>query len=147
MFGNRSYLPLVAVLAVGTAVFTALLLIPRSIHVTHESDAWVDLLRAFVLKEKAAEQPAGAFEPYLGQLALVHHLVRSGDRLGAYTAMNRFMDMLEAREGGLSDEAAEAIWEYCYQVTPAHYHDVSRHQRADWKHLQKLQSYGDPPLL
>ncbi len=147
MFGNRSDIPLVVVVAVGTAVGIALLLIPRTIHVPPETDTWVDLLKLFVLKEKAIEQPGSTFEPYLGQLALVQHLVRSGDRLGAYTAMNRFMDMLEAREGGISDEAAEAIWDYCYQVTPAHYHDVSRHQRADWKRLQKLQSYGEPPLL
>lgn len=147
MSHNRSYFPLLAVLAVGTLVCVALLLIPQSIHVTHEADTWVDLLRTFVLKEKAVEEAAGAFEPYLGQLELVRYLVRSGDRLGAYTAMNRFMDMLEAREGGISDEAAEAIWDYCYQVTPANYHDVSRHQRADWKRLEKLRSYGEAPLL
>ncbi|MEW6246354.1 MAG: hypothetical protein AB1555_06550 [Nitrospirota bacterium] len=146
MFRQRSYLPLLAVSAVGAVVFVALLLLPKSIHVTPEADAWVVLLRSFVLNEKALKQPADAFEPYLGQLELVRNLVRSGDRLGAYTAMNRFMDMLEAREGGISDEAAEAIWDYCYQVTPANYHDVSRHQRADWKRLEKLQSYGEPPM-
>ncbi len=145
MFRQRSYL-LLAVSAVGTVVFVALLLLPKSIHVTPEADGWVDLLRAAVLHEQTREQPAGAWAPYLEQLELVRHLIRSGNHPGVYLAMNRFMDMLEAREGGISDEAAEAIWDYCYQVTPANYHDVSRHQRADRKRLEKIRAQGDPPM-
>lgn len=147
MFRRCSYQPFFAVLAVSMVLFVALLLLPKSIHVTPEADGWVDLLKTVVLSHKTQEQPAGAFEPYLGQLELVRNLVRSGDRLGAYTAMNRFMDMLEAREGGISDEAAEAIWDYCYEVTPAMYHDVSRHQRADWKRLEKIRAHGESPMF
>ena len=44
-----------------------------------------------------------------------------------YRAMNRFMEMLQAREEGISDEAADRLFDYCYLVTPAQYHDVSRH--------------------
>ncbi|GMV50822.1 MAG: hypothetical protein AMXMBFR67_23650 [Nitrospira sp.] len=43
--------------------------------------------------------------------------------------MNRFMDMLETREGGIGAKAADAIWDYCYQVTPPALHDVKRHKQ------------------
>jgi hypothetical protein len=100
-------------------------------------EAWLDQLTGFMLLQKSLAQwgtsppyePWGNFDLYLGQLALVRHLYRAGDHRGTYVAMNRLMDMLEAREGGISDETAEAIWDYCYRVTPAAYHDVSRH----WK--------------
>lgn len=44
------------------------------------------------------------------------------------TQMNRFMDMLEAREEGISAKAADASWDFCYEVTPLALHDVKRHK-------------------
>ena len=41
--------------------------------------------------------------------------------------MNRLMDMLEHRENGIPPEVADRVFDYCYLVTPAKYHDVSRH--------------------
>lgn len=41
--------------------------------------------------------------------------------------MNHFMDMLEQRENGISEASADWLFDYCYAVTPARYHDVSRH--------------------
>ncbi len=52
-----------------------------------------------------------------------------GDWKGTYLAMNRFMDMLEAREGAISAKAADAIWDFCYEVTPPALHDVKRHKQ------------------
>ncbi len=146
MFRQRSYQPMLAVIAMSTVV-VALLLLPRSIHVPPEADGWVDQLKAVVLYEQTREPPVGTFAPYLGQLELVRHLVRSGDHPGAYLVMNRFMDMLEARVGGISDAAAEAIWDSCYEITPARYHDVSRHLRADRKRLERIQAQGEAPIF
>lgn len=53
----------------------------------------------------------------------------NGNRERTYAAMNRFMDMLESREGGISAKAADAIWDYCYQVAPPALHDVKRHKQ------------------
>ncbi|WHZ21749.1 MAG: hypothetical protein OJF47_000861 [Nitrospira sp.] len=39
------------------------------------------------------------------------------------------MDMLEAKEGGISAKTAGAIWDYWYQVTPSASHDVKRHKQ------------------
>ena len=41
--------------------------------------------------------------------------------------MNRFMEMLQAREQGIAADVADRLFDYCYLVTPARYHDVSRH--------------------
>lgn len=116
-------------------VLAVLLLTPKTAGVTDE--VWINQLTGFVLLQKSivragtsyGNEPVGIFDPYFGQLVLVQNIFRSGDQHGTYLAMNRLMDMLEAREGGIPDEAADAIWDYCYRVTPAAYHDVSRHFR------------------
>lgn len=54
------------------------------------------------------------------------HLI-NGEGEAVYRAMNRFMEMLQAREQGIAPEAADRLFDYCYLVTPAWYHDVSRH--------------------
>ena len=50
-----------------------------------------------------------------------------GNTVAVYVAMNRLMDMLEQRENGIPPEVADRLFDYCYLVTPAKYHDVSRH--------------------
>lgn len=42
--------------------------------------------------------------------------------------MNRLVDRLESREGGINTKAADAIWESGYQVTPPALHKVKRHK-------------------
>lgn len=125
---------LVSVL-LGTALLLgALLLVPLPTGQNHR-EGWIIQMRDFVLLQKrtaeiargAGEALSAGFEAYLGQLELVQNFFRSGDHRGTYRAMNRFMDMLETREGGISDQAADAIWDYCNEVTPKEYHDKSRH--------------------
>ena len=67
------------------------------------------------------------------------HLI-NGESEAVYRAMNRFMEMLQAREEGISDEAADRLFDYCYLVTPARYHDVSRH-------LNRLSGYQLPTSI
>lgn len=115
----------------------ALTMSQPSMQQNHE--AWIEQLRGFIEAQRSLVEgtsfqadPSGAgamLEPYLGQLELVRNLFRNGDAKGTYVAMNRFMDMLETREGGISDGTAEAMWDYCYEVTPAKFHDQSRHIR------------------
>lgn len=138
---------LLAVLVGIGIVLVLLLLMP--LPVEYSEEAWIDQLTGFVLLQESIAQagalypyePAGTFDPYLGQLVLVRTLFRAGDQHGTYVTMNRLMDMLEAREGGIGDEAADAIWDYCYRVTPAAYHDVSRHLKVrDRAHLERLKT-------
>ncbi len=89
---------------------------------------WLDAMTQAVLAEQAREEGAGSpFVPYVTQLAAVRAQLAQNDGEGVYHSMNRFMDMLQAREEGIAAEAAERLFDYCYRVTPARYHDVSRH--------------------
>ncbi|MCS6316938.1 MAG: hypothetical protein H8K05_03995 [Nitrospira sp.] len=89
---------------------------------------WLDAMVQAVIVEQTKEGAAGSvFAPYVSQLALVRTHLINGESEAVYRAMNRFMEMLQAREEGISDEAADRLFDYCYVVTPARYHDVSRH--------------------
>jgi len=89
---------------------------------------WLDAMVRAVLVEQAKEGEGGhLFAPYLGQLTMVRAHLVSGESEAVYQAMNRFMEMLQTREQGISAEAADRLFDYCYVVTPARYHDVSRH--------------------
>ena len=50
-----------------------------------------------------------------------------GDTHATYTAMNRLMDLLERRENGIHPAWADWLFDFCYVVTPAKFHDVPRH--------------------
>ena len=105
------------------------------------SEGWVDLLTDFVVVQQGIAKTRGepgSFDPYLDQIALVRSLYDRRDWKGSYLAMNRLMDMLERREGDISVRAADAIWDYCYEVTPPALHDVKRHKQwwdktVDWE--------------
>ncbi len=110
----------------------AVLIPVRAIAMDAGSEGWVDQLTGFVVVQEGiarANSEPGSFDPYVGQVTLVRGLYDRGDWNGAYMAMNRLMDMLESREGGISAGAADAIWNYCYEVTPPTLHDVKRHQQ------------------
>lgn len=101
---------------------------------------WLEQLTGFVMGQQGAALVNGEtamFDLYLDQLALVRRAHENGDRERTYAAMNRFMDLLEGRAGGVSASAADAIWDYCYEVTPLAWHDAKRHKQwwdktVDW---------------
>lgn len=90
---------------------------------------WIDRLTNEVLIAQASmpDAKAAAFEPYLGQLMVVRTAFERGDEAAVYTGVNRFMDMLETRANGIPAKTANRLFDYCYEVTPAKFHDVSRH--------------------
>ncbi len=102
---------------------------------------WIQQLAGFVVVQQGladANGQRGEFATYIDQVTLIKELLETGDQVGTYVAMNHLMDMLEAREGGISAQAADAIWDYCYQVTPPGLHDVKRHKQwwdktVDWQ--------------
>ncbi|MEK6804574.1 MAG: hypothetical protein AABZ34_18225 [Nitrospirota bacterium] len=106
-----------------------------------QRDGWLEQLTGFVVVQQGAalvNEESAMFEVYLDQLTLVRRSHENGDQGRTYAAMNRFMDMLESREGRISANAADAIWDYCYQVTPPALHDVKRHKQwwdktVDWE--------------
>ena len=89
---------------------------------------WLDAMVEAVLVEQTKDGTNGTpFVSFLGQLTMVRAHLINGESEAVYRAMNRFMEMLQAREEGISDEAADRLFDYCYLVTPARYHHVSRH--------------------
>ncbi len=89
---------------------------------------WLDAMMQAVLAEQAKDGgEAGLFSAYVAQLARVRTHLLNGESEAVYRTMNRFMEMLQARESGISEEVADRLLDYCYVVTPAQYHDVSRH--------------------
>lgn len=102
-------------------------------------DDWLDAMMRAVLAEQANEGPFwGTFAPYVAQLEVVRGYLARHDSGAVYLAMNRLMDMLEQRENGISPEVADRLFDYYYLVTPAKYHDVSRHIDRFIEH-----QYGD----
>ena len=91
-------------------------------------DDWIEGMMRAVLAEQANEGPLwGTLAPYVAQLETVRGHPANNDRAAVYGAMNRLMNMLEGRENGIPSEVADRLFDYCYLVTPAKYHDVSRH--------------------
>ncbi|RJQ42463.1 MAG: hypothetical protein C4534_10295 [Gaiellales bacterium] len=97
---------------------------------------WIDALTNAVMIERrgGGGHPGVRFEPYIEQLQIVRAQFRRGDEAATYAAMNRLMDMLETRENGIPAATADWLFDFCYVVTPARYHDVSRHIDKFIKH-------------
>ncbi len=99
-----------------------------TVRVPGSEDDWLVAMMQAVLVEQANEGPLwGTFAPYIAQLEVVRGHLSDGNTVAVYTAMNRLMDMLEQRENEIPSEVADRLFDYCYLVTPAKYHDVSRH--------------------
>lgn len=87
---------------------------------------WIDRLINEVLIAKGNDTAAN-WEPFVGQLLVVRTALNRGDEGAVYNGVNRFMDMLEMREGGIDGKAADFIFNYCFEVTPGKFHDTTRH--------------------
>lgn len=100
---------------------------PAILHQTE--DDWIDAITNAVLIERrgGGGHPGVRWEPFLRQRQVARTHFERGDVEATYNAMNRFMDMLEARENGVPAATADWLFDFCYIVVPAQYHDVSRH--------------------
>ncbi len=100
---------------------------------TQKSTTWAEELLGQVVTYQTLTEKGiipGNFQPYLEQMAKVRELHRTGNRRATYDGVNQFMVMLEARVGGIDAHSADAIWDFCYRVTPDEFHARDRHVRA-----------------
>lgn len=98
-----------------------------------KSPAWAEeLLGEVVTYQTLAEKNLipGNFQPYVDQTSKVRELHRAGNRRATYDGVNQLMVMLEARVGGIDAHSADALWDFCYRVTPDEFHARDRHVRA-----------------
>lgn len=98
-----------------------------------KSAAWAEeLLGQVVTYQTMAEKNLipGNFQAYVDQTSKIRELYRSGNRRATYDSVNALMVMLEARVGGIDQHSADALWDFCYRVTPDEFHARDRHIRA-----------------
>lgn len=98
-----------------------------------KSSAWAEeLLGQVVTYQTMAEKNLipGSFQSYVDQTSKIRELHRSGNRRATYDGVNALMVMLEARVGGIDEHSADALWDFCYRVTPDEFHARDRHIRA-----------------
>jgi hypothetical protein len=96
------------------------------------TEIWLDQLTAMLADHRnfaMSEGREAAYNPYFAQLDTARIALNRGDKESVYEAMNRFMDMLEhAPEArGIPLWSAKALFDFCGDVTPPMYHDISRH--------------------
>jgi len=96
---------------------------------------WIDEITAVVKEHQELakfEARDGAYDDYLGQLAIVRLAFNSGNQEATYMAMNRLMDMLQndPKGAGIPTWSAKTIFDFCGKVTPPTYHDAARHAPA-----------------
>src|SRR5690606_29978923 len=87
-----------------------LLLLPRA---AGSQEAWLGTLTEAVLQasRRDADLSGDRYGPYLGQLQVVREALIRGNRAAVYRGMNRFMDMLERRQHGISPDMADWLFD------------------------------------
>lgn len=93
---------------------------------------WIDDIKGAIAFYKGdayykKEYPNSKWDLYVAQLREVEAAYQKGDVHTTYVTMNRFMDMLETREGGIPTQPALELFNLCNFVTPPEFHDVTRH--------------------
>ena len=70
---------------------------------------WIDKIALDLMMQKDLSK-TGNFDPYFKQLDVVREAAVKETYAGKRKGMNRFLDMLETREGGITAEAAHHIF-------------------------------------
>ncbi|MDF0643813.1 MAG: hypothetical protein P0111_07250 [Nitrospira sp.] len=70
---------------------------------------WIDKVSMEVMVQKNLD-PKGNFAPYFKQLEVISEAAVQGDFTGKRKGINRFLEMLETKEGGISTESAHVIF-------------------------------------
>jgi hypothetical protein len=78
---------------------------------------WIDKIALEVMVQKNMAK-TGNFDSYFKQLEVVTEVAVKGTYEGKRRGMNRFLEMLETKEGGISAEAAHQIFATVVKVAP-----------------------------
>lgn len=78
---------------------------------------WIDKIALMVMEQKNLSA-SGNFAPYFQQLEVVSEAAVKGEYNGKRKGMNRFLEMLETREGGISADAAHKIFSAVVKSVP-----------------------------
>lgn len=122
----------ISMIAMALVAGLACILAAMAVQANSHTFTWIDDIHGAIIFYKGdayykKEYPRADWDLYLDQVRLVRTRYETGDTHATYLAMNRFMDMLEAREGGIPGVAANELFNFCNLVTPTEFHDVERH--------------------
>ncbi|HQR14936.1 MAG TPA: hypothetical protein PKW52_10030 [Nitrospira sp.] len=78
---------------------------------------WIDKIALMVMEQKNLST-SGDFAPYFKQLETVSEAAVKGEYNGKRKGMNRFLEMLETKEGGISADAAHKIFATVVKSVP-----------------------------
>lgn len=78
---------------------------------------WIDKIALMVMEQKSLST-SGDFAPYFKQLETVSEAAVKGEYNGKRKGMNRFLEMLETKEGGISADAAHKIFATVVKSVP-----------------------------
>lgn len=105
------------------AVFVcALFLISASVGLAQST--WVDELTNSLSFYKT-NYPTSNWQPYEQKLIRVKDAVGKGDQQAVRMEMNKFFRMLQRRENGISDVAADELYNFALMVTPIQEYGIS----------------------
>jgi hypothetical protein len=121
---------IVVIVVLPIMVWTAFFILPLVVGAA--TPTWLDELTAMLVDHRhfaISEGREAAYEPYFAQLDIARMALNRGDTGAVHSAMNRFMDMLEyaPEAAGIPVWSARALFDFCAEVTPPMYHDISRH--------------------
>ena len=106
-----------------TRVFLGVLLVVASFWMSPSkaeawsSPPWIDKITLVVMEQKNLSK-TGNFDPYFKQLDVVSEAAVKETYEGKRKGMNRFLEMLETKEGGISPEAAHRIFAAVVKSVP-----------------------------
>lgn len=79
--------------------------------------SWVDEIDNS-LAFSTANYPSSNWEPYHQKIGMVREAVNRGDNLTVKKEMSKWFKMLRYRENGISDVAADELYNFSLMVTP-----------------------------
>lgn len=105
-----------------SVILATVLLIPALGLIPSTTEAWVappwiDKIALEIMVQKNMAK-TGNFDSYFKQLEVVTEAAVKGTYEGKRKGMNRFLEMLETKDGGISAEAAHQIFATVVKVVP-----------------------------
>jgi hypothetical protein len=89
-----------------------------------QSSSWIDELNNSLSFYKTA-YPASNWDPYEKKITTVRDALGRGDQGAVRTEMGQFFKMLRARAHGISDVAADELFNFAVMVTPVQEYQIA----------------------
>lgn len=109
-------------LSIAVLAFCAVFLVTLGVALAQTT--WVDEISNSLAFAKT-NYPTSNFEPYEKRLTVVKDAVRAGDKQAVRVEMGKWFKMLRTRAHGISDVAADELFNFALMVTPIEEYGIS----------------------